>query len=430
MRNRKRVLKQFHYWECDTFAKYLHDMSAKGWHFTGWKLGLIFERGTPEDIYYAVEVFPKGSEMDTRPEPDAEEYADYCEAAGWKFLDSSRRFCVFKKERKDAVPIVTQEERLKNIKRAGWRKWMSESAAFFILAVNLWISFLTFNFKQYIFWDLMLFLIFSVTLACGEKLLECVLMLTDAYRKKKILAAGEIPFYGSGLYTVSDYFRCYMGIAVVAVLLILACIQKYYDIATAIMITALVLIGISAAIAIFRPTREGNWMFQVGAGLGIGAIVLPILLAVILTDDGDKVKLTEREIPLTQADFRSVAGEIDFTDEGHFQGIFGEMSFYSIQYAEPVGPWGGGTDSMQYYIYRTKHSWILNRIYRQYLERMKQPEECTKDWKAKAAVYDSLTGNYYLVLFQEQLLYLYSDKPLEETQLQIICDKLEVGDSA
>ena len=171
-------------------------------------------------------------------------------------------------------------------------------------------------------------------------------------------------------------------------------------------------------------------MFQVGAGLGIGAIVLPILLAVILTDDGDKVKLTEREIPLTQADFRSVAGEIDFTDEGHFQGIFGEMSFYSIQYAEPVGPWGGGTDSMQYYIYRTKHSWILNRIYRQYLERMKQPEECTKDWKAKAAVYDSLTGNYYLVLFQEQLLYLYSDKPLEETQLQIICDKLEVGDSA
>ena len=49
--------------------------------------------------------------MDTRPEPDTEEFADYCAAAGWEFIDSSRKFVVFKKIRQDAVPIFTEEEK-------------------------------------------------------------------------------------------------------------------------------------------------------------------------------------------------------------------------------------------------------------------------------------------------------------------------------
>ena len=35
---------------------------------------MIFEKGEPENTEYAVEVFPKGSEDDRRPEADAEEY--------------------------------------------------------------------------------------------------------------------------------------------------------------------------------------------------------------------------------------------------------------------------------------------------------------------------------------------------------------------
>ena len=66
MKTKKRVLQRFEYRECDEFAAYLHEQSLAGWHFKGWHLGLIFEKGEPEDIYYQVEVFPKRPRYETR----------------------------------------------------------------------------------------------------------------------------------------------------------------------------------------------------------------------------------------------------------------------------------------------------------------------------------------------------------------------------
>ena len=123
MKTRKRSLKYFHYRECDAFAEYLHQQSLKGWHFKEWRLGLVFEQGEPEDIEYTVEVFPKGSEQDLRPGEDTKEYAEYCEAAGWKLVDAHGKFCIFRKLRKDAVPIVESEERFENIRKAELAWW-------------------------------------------------------------------------------------------------------------------------------------------------------------------------------------------------------------------------------------------------------------------------------------------------------------------
>ena len=71
---------------CDDFAKYLSDMAAKGWHFVEWGAGLKFEKGESEQVVYAVEVFQKASENDLRPEPNTQEFAEYCEAAGFQLL--------------------------------------------------------------------------------------------------------------------------------------------------------------------------------------------------------------------------------------------------------------------------------------------------------------------------------------------------------
>ncbi len=81
---KRRSINTFCYRDCDAFAEFLHSQSLQGWHFKEFRLGLLFEKGEPADIFYAVEVFPKGTEMDTRPERDTEEYAEYCEAAGWR----------------------------------------------------------------------------------------------------------------------------------------------------------------------------------------------------------------------------------------------------------------------------------------------------------------------------------------------------------
>ena len=117
-RKRRRRPIFFRYYDCDVFADYLAKQAKKGWHFAEFRMGMIFEKGEPADREYAVEVFPKGSEWETGPTVETEEYAQYCEAAGWKFVDSTRKFCVFEKIREDAETIVTDEERLENIWKA------------------------------------------------------------------------------------------------------------------------------------------------------------------------------------------------------------------------------------------------------------------------------------------------------------------------
>ncbi len=116
----KTVLKGFDYMHCDDFAKYLSDMAAKGWHFKEWGAGLKFGKCEPEEVVYAVEVFTKASDNDMRPEPHTQEFAEYCEAVGWKFIDAKQKFCVFKKIDACATELFTQEERINNALKGTW----------------------------------------------------------------------------------------------------------------------------------------------------------------------------------------------------------------------------------------------------------------------------------------------------------------------
>ena len=68
----------------------------------------------PEQAFYTVEVFQKASENDMRPEPNTQEFAEYCESAGWKFMDAKQKFCIFKKIEQEAVELFTPDERVNN----------------------------------------------------------------------------------------------------------------------------------------------------------------------------------------------------------------------------------------------------------------------------------------------------------------------------
>ena len=92
-------------------------------------------KGEPQEKYYSAEVFPEGSEHDLRPDSDAIEYSGYCEAAGWKFLDGIRKFCVFERLRENAVPIITEEEKLANILKAEKQNWMLRYFPLFLFLV-------------------------------------------------------------------------------------------------------------------------------------------------------------------------------------------------------------------------------------------------------------------------------------------------------
>ena len=41
---KKRVFRRFRYRSCDAMACFLEEMAGKGWGFSGWRWGMVFER--------------------------------------------------------------------------------------------------------------------------------------------------------------------------------------------------------------------------------------------------------------------------------------------------------------------------------------------------------------------------------------------------
>ena len=61
------------------------------------------------------------------------------------------------------------------------------------------------------------------------------------------------------------------------------------------------------------------------AALGITIVLIPVIIVVVMTSGGEKPVLSKADIPLTQADYKEVSGQIVHTDEGHLEGILGSM---------------------------------------------------------------------------------------------------------
>ena len=134
-KNIKTIRRRFAYRQCDDFAAYLNHMARQGWHFKEWRAGLVFEKGEPENAVYAVEIFTDGTAHDMQPSYKAFNFAEYCEAAGWKLIDQREKWCVLKRTREDAVPIFTDEERFENVKNVTYVPSIKTSLLYLLFTV-------------------------------------------------------------------------------------------------------------------------------------------------------------------------------------------------------------------------------------------------------------------------------------------------------
>ncbi len=85
------------------------------------------------------------------------------------------------------------------------------------------------------------------------------------------------------------------------------------------------------------------------------------------------------------------------------------------------------TDSLRYTIYQSRSPWILNRLWKEEMPDPKEhPQERTKAWDALSAVSQERNDHSYkeLIRYSDRLLVLYSDEKLEDSQIEIIRQKL------
>lgn len=414
----KTVLKGFTYMHCDDFAKYLSNMAAKGWHFKEWGAGLKFEKGEPEQAVYAVEVFTKASENDLRPEPNTQEFAEYCEAAGWKFIDAKQKYCIFKKVDENAVELFTPEERVTN----AFKGTVSgiNLLLFFLYGLNAvlqWIR-LFGSFEIAIFSDAYL-----VNLAIWNVMfLGQFITFTQAFWKKHKLIRGirrgrEV-YLGNrrnGKFRLS-WNDIYIGILVLLLMYYFFAMDR-----VEIIVVNAIIVGVTVGFVIImnriRPERDTYVVVQIGFSMVLIVTIVALMIGVFGNET--VAELEADDLPVLISDYREETDEVvDLISYYHEENVFGSMDKYNVYYEEEI---------IHYYVYQSTFAGILDKVWDDILSKKRFNEDavdCTGDWNAEKAVRNKL-GTYY-VRYDNAVLVFSDDEEvyLTDEQIDIILDKL------
>lgn len=114
--------------ECKALEAYLEEKSLQGWMLEDIICGfLIFKKNKPQKRKFAVDIFTDNNE---------DEYIEYCEAGGWKYLFQHNKFLIFYTKEKNITPIQTDEEIV--LKKV--RKSILRSLLYNIFLIGLMIS--------------------------------------------------------------------------------------------------------------------------------------------------------------------------------------------------------------------------------------------------------------------------------------------------
>lgn len=417
--NTKTIRKGFEYRNCDDFAAYLNHMARQGWHFKELRAGLVFEKGEPEEAVYAVEVFSGASEYDTRPEPNTKEFAEYCEAAGWQFIDASRKFTVFKRIREDAVPIMTDEERLDSI-----AKVEQKDILYHLIISALWsgmqlMEYTTVSFARNIFSNSNLlitglWLVFLLASVCRTvHFYIWKLRMADRIRQGKTVRFGSSQG-GLRVYPVYNW----ISLAGCAVYL-LGC--WYFGQSRMVLYFfgyLAVLLVMGFLISKFRPEANTNAIIQTVVPLILFIGLMVVSLYQVYDSDGRR--RDAQQIPLYAQDIGLDFGELESATGYVTNSIFGTHTAYSLHYEE--------MHSMFYVAYQTEEDWILDHLWEIETDGAANANrtDCAENWGADIG-FQNRNGKYFLRFPEGILIFtLYDDTSLTHEQIAVILEILDL----
>lgn len=142
MRDTKRRIEAFSFYDHTGIEAHLEKMAAKGWlleRMTGF--GWVYRRIEPGRVKFTVTYYPRASEFDPEPSEQQKTFYDFCQHSGWEIAASLGQMQVFYNERENPVPIdtdaVLEVENIHNSARRGYLP-----AYFVLLAIAFFQGFL------------------------------------------------------------------------------------------------------------------------------------------------------------------------------------------------------------------------------------------------------------------------------------------------
>ena len=413
----KRIFRNYNYWDCGEMARCLEDMALKGWHFKKFGLGMIFEEGEKEKVCYDVEVFPKGRNYDFRPSEDAEEYSEYCRQAGWDFIDGQRKFCVFKQREKNAIEIVTANEKFKNIKDASLKSTLFSISLILYIGVLVWVT----KAPDWMFHNFDFYAMCCIVFSFVSSMIQLYMIWKKMNHYQWDLEHRGIPYYGE----TTGFSLRWLSMAVY-LFFIVGCVLFFMEMRTEefgfqISVGILLLLEILFAVSlyIFRPNRKSLIPFMITGFLVIVVITIGVLIGTDETfGDREQIGWQDSEVPLTLDDLKTSKVKVQDWNVYEKNSMFGTKKYYDILYQKD--------EEICYTIYESPHSWVLDRLWKNTKKNTKDSlQNVTKQWGAKEAYFDG--WSYYVKYEDKQLNFWYSeDGPMTRQQIAVIRKKLNL----
>lgn len=423
----KRVFRNFKYRECDDFAAFLSKMSSEGWHFKEWNFGLIFEKGEPEEVNYSVEIFVKGSELDLKATKDTEEFAEYCKEAGWEFIDSSRKFVVFKKVKEDADEIMTQKERFEYITKAEIKASGTAFISSFLLACWYLTQFIFEGFYYSIF-SCGAFIANAVFCISAIYSLICLLNNVRWYKnnKKKLLRGEEIVF-GSGEDKQRKKVIRERGVVILILTVLIMTMAFASNMGMAMIVAAFS--GLFFICICIIESLRPNKVTYVGSVLAV-SIMVPVLFGVfiLMNPVGDNIYADKTKAPLLQEDYREVDAPFMQVQIDESENIFGSIRSYYVTYYEyNENPDNEIWDDINYTVIESKQDWIIDYSWKLLTKEMINPKDIAQEWDAVAGYKEYDWNHTFYLKYENEIFMLEYEPDLTQEQITIIRDKLNLG---
>ncbi|MDE6951871.1 MAG: DUF2812 domain-containing protein [Lachnospiraceae bacterium] len=125
MRETKRRIPQFTFYDKTGIQRYLEKQASQGWMLQKISCGWVFRRIEPKKILFFVTYFYKKSIFEPEGSEEQKRFWEFCEHAGWKLAATNEQMQIFYNEEEDPVPIETDTAmEVEKISRSAWKSFL------------------------------------------------------------------------------------------------------------------------------------------------------------------------------------------------------------------------------------------------------------------------------------------------------------------
>lgn len=109
MKQTKRRMEIFSFFDHVGISKHLEKMAAKGWMIQQINsFGWVYRKIKPKRLKFTISYYPKASEFDPELSEEQLTFHEFCAHTGWKLACTSAQLQIFYNEREHPVPIETE----------------------------------------------------------------------------------------------------------------------------------------------------------------------------------------------------------------------------------------------------------------------------------------------------------------------------------